>query len=117
MTFAYFRRKELFFTFFVGTIVFVRLALLVAANQIGFDAGIDFHHYMYGSILIVVAPLFRNVGLYAIGWGLLIDELMLFPTNATTWSGYFSPAFLVGTFLLVVFVYVFRRQFVSIFRT
>jgi len=44
---------------------------------------------MYGIVLIALGFALHNRVLYAIGWGLLVDELMIFPTHATTWQEYY----------------------------
>jgi hypothetical protein len=113
---AHLSRQDRFIVYFVATILIVRTSLLTLSLLTGFEESLLLPHYTYGSVLIVLAPLFRNMPLYAIGWGLLVDELMLFPTGATTWNDYFAPVFLFGTALLMLFVYTFRRQFVSVFR-
>ena len=99
-----------FFLIFIGTIVLIRIFLYVVPFHAPDIGSFDVHHYMYGIILLAVAYPLRSVLLYAVALALIVDELMLFPTGATTWEDYYSLAFISGTALLCALVYMLRAQ-------
>lgn len=65
---------DYFFLIFLGIIAGTRLLLIkkFPPSSIG---GIRLRHYMYGIVLIIIAFLIKNLTIYAIGFGLLIDEI------------------------------------------
>lgn len=64
------------------------------------------HHYMYGAATaLLAAVLFHSLLLYAIGWGLVVDEAVFVVTGGKTYREYFSAVSIVGTMLLIAVLY------------
>lgn len=106
---------DYFFLIFLGTIVFTRLLLIkpIAAPTI---KGFRVRHYMYGIALIILAFLIKNLSIYAIGFGLLVDELPVALVKGPghkeeQWRGcedYHSKWSIAGVLILIFLVYLFR---------
>jgi hypothetical protein len=103
------KREDTFFYIFLATILFTRIFLYFTHWSAGYIGPFRLHHYMYGIVLILLGLALRNVWIYGIGWGLVVDELMIFPTHATTWAEYYSPIFLIGTGVFAVTVFFLRK--------
>ena len=110
-------QPDYFFLIFLGTIAVTRLFLLTKKASPTIQ-GFRLRHYMYGLVLIVTAFLIDNLTVYAIGLGLLVDEippiLVKGPGHRDEhWRGYedyYSPWCVAGVFILVLIVYLFRSQ-------
>jgi hypothetical protein len=103
--------KDYFFLVFLLTIALTRLWLLINPISSPTIKGLRLHHYMYGLVIIIISLLFANLTLYAVGWGLLVDELIFLipnPTKPFHYKEYFSLKGLLGTLFLAVLVYIFR---------
>ena len=106
---------DYFFLIFLGTIAVTRVLLLskVAGPTI---KGFRVRHYMYGIILIIISFFIQNLPMYALGLGLLIDELppvlVKGPGHKSEyWRGcedYYSPWCVAGVMVLILIVYFFR---------
>ena len=106
-----------FFLFFLGTIVFTRFLLIEEMAHSPAVLKFQLHHYAYGIILVVIAFIYSNLTLYAIGSGLFIDELPQLITNSfKTWQDYYSRRSLMGVLLLSLLVYIFRTGIAAIMK-
>lgn len=107
---------EYFFLIFLGTIAVVRL--LLASREIIKPAigGFRLRHYMYGIALLAFAFLIDNLTAYAIGWGLMVDEVPLILVKGAghkdeSWRGnedYYTPWCVAGVLILMLITYLFR---------
>ena len=100
---------DTFFIIVLATIAITRIWLFkrpVGSPKIG---AFKLHHYMYGIIVIALGLAMKNLTLYAIGFGLVVDELplCLFKRGAS-WEEYESKKTFTAILVLLVFVYVFR---------
>ncbi len=107
---------DFFFLIFLGTIAITRA--LLATNKLGHPSIKSFRlrHYMYGVILIVFAFIIKNITIYAIALGLIVDEippiLVKGPGNKDErWRGcedYYTSWTVAGVLILTFLVYIFR---------
>lgn len=107
---------DYFFLIFLGTIAFTRLLLLakIAGPTI---KGFRVRHYMEGIVLIVLAYLIKDLTIFAIGFGLVIDELPVILAKGPGhkdehWRGcedYHTPWSTAGVFTLIFLTYLFRN--------
>ena len=113
---------DYFFLIILGTIVTIRFLLFV--RHLFFYhiktptlRGFRIHHYMYGIALAIIAVLIQNLTLYAIGFGLFIDEFLLvlikgLGTKYEDWresKDYYSKWSLLGALFFAVLVFLFRE--------
>lgn len=107
---------DYFFLIFAATIILIRLILFPRKGHSPTIYGIRLHHYMYGFALVVLSLIFSNLALYAIGLGLFVDELPQALTRKLVygWDVYYSPSMLFGVLFIVILVYIFRNQIVSV---
>ncbi len=106
---------DYFFLVFLGTIAATRLFLLskMAGPTL---KGFRLRHYMYGVVFIVFAFLIDNITVYAVGLGLLTDEIPLILVKGPGhreehWRGcedYYSPWCVAGVLILILAAYIFR---------
>ncbi|MBI5644687.1 hypothetical protein HY970_01160 [Candidatus Kaiserbacteria bacterium] len=107
-----YKNPDRFFLIFLCTILVTRMFLFLFRLHSPVIGEFPLHHYMYGFLLIVIGLARRSLPAYAIGWGLIVDELMMFPLQAKDWHDYFSPAFAAGTTLFSAIVFYFRSHIV-----
>ncbi|MDZ4229687.1 MAG: hypothetical protein U1C53_00965 [Candidatus Veblenbacteria bacterium] len=69
---------------------------------------------MYGAVLIILSLTTSNLTLYAIGLGLLVDELPQVVTGAWRWEDYYSAKYGLGMVALIVVIYLLRDHLVPI---
>lgn len=69
---------------------------------------------MYGIALVAVSLSISNLVLYAVGLGLLVDELTFLCINGKTHKDNYSAKSLVGTIALMMLAYLFREQLFGI---
>lgn len=109
--------EDYFFLIFLGTIALTRLLLIkkIAAPTI---KGFRLRHYMYGIVLVASAFIIKNPIFYAVGVGLLVDELpvalMKGPGHKDEyWKGceyYHSSWSFAGVLILALLVFIFRTE-------
>ncbi|MES2315131.1 MAG: hypothetical protein V4486_00120 [Patescibacteria group bacterium] len=112
---------DYFFLIFLGTIAISRLfvAFKVKAPTLG---SFRVRHYMYGVILILVAIFLKNITLFAISLGLILDELPVIlikgpGTKDEAWHGcedYKAAWCVAGVFILTLLVFVFRNSILGL---
>jgi hypothetical protein len=102
-----------FFIIFLATILLTRVFLYFVPFGAPDIGPLEVHHYMYGLILIAAGYALRNLLVYAVGFALVVDELMLFTTPARTWDEYYSLIFVGGTIVFTLLVYICREQIVQ----
>src|SRR3989338_11491260 len=93
-----------FFLIFIITIIITRVSLFIAglyasdADNLGVTLfGLRLHHYMYGLGLIPLGIVFAKVFLYALGWGLFVDELTYLLIGGQNHADNYSWISLAGT--------------------
>ena len=107
---------DYFFLIFLGTIAATRVFLFSSRMANPTIAGFRLRHYMFGIVLITAAFLVDNLIIYAVGLGLLADELPLIVIKGPGhreeyWRGledYHSPWCYSGVLVLIFVAYVFR---------
>lgn len=112
---------DYFFLIFLDTVATTRLFSLsgVAAPTI---KGFRIHHYMYGAVLIIFAFLINNLTLYAVGFGLVVDELPVVLVKGSGrkeeyWRGcedYHTKWCVAGVLVLILITYIFRNSIVGL---
>ena len=101
-----------FFFIFVVTVVIIRLFLFLCPFSSPTIKGFRIHHYMYGLIGIIIGLVIHSINLYAIGLGLFIDELTYIIIQGKDHKDNYSLVSLLGTFLFVATVFVFKDYLV-----
>ena len=112
---------EQFFLIFLGTIAVTRIVLLSKKGSPTIR-GFRLRHYMYGAVLITFSFLIHNLVVYAIGIGLLVDEIPLIFAKGPghreeDWRGlqdYFSPWCIASVLMLVFIIYIFRNAIAAL---
>ncbi len=93
---------KIFFLIIIATIVISRLFLWFLPKHGPVVAGLQLHHYMYGLMLILAYVFIQKPILFALGSGLVIDEIPLFFIYKTWdwpfdhWQQYFSWQSITG---------------------
>ncbi len=95
------KKHMTFFSIFLATIVISRVFLWIRPTSSPTVYGFRMHHYMYGIVLVVLGLAVRNKTVYAIGLGLLLDEVPLLMMGGSTYQEYFSAPSLVGVGALI----------------
>ena len=109
--------SDYFFFFFLGTIAVTRFILAFPKRPKTFIGGLHIRHYLYGIIVAGIVFFMKNTMLYAIGLGLIADELILVIAKGPglkdeQWRGcedYFTPWSVAAVFVITFFVFVFRN--------
>ena len=99
----------LFFLVFVGTIVVTRLVLLPKRILYPRVFGHHIHHFIYGIFILIIGVLASNLFLYAVGFGLFVDELPLVFTQKWNWNGYNSALCPVGEVGIIILAFLLRN--------
>lgn len=71
---------------------------------------------MFGIVGIILGLLTNFIFVYAIGWGLFIDELTYLLMRGKTHGDNYSKTSIVGTIIFIIIVFVLRNYFVLPFR-
>jgi len=106
---------DYFFLVFLGTVAVTRILVLMKVTGPTLK-GFRIHHYMYGVLFIVLGFVFKNITLYAIGFGWFVDELPIILAEGPAyknehWTGpydYGSKWYFVGVLILVFLIYLLR---------
>jgi len=109
---------NIFFCTFVLTILLTRLWLVTKPISSPTILGVRLHHYMYGLVIIAFSFFISNGFLYAVGLGLFIDELIFLlpnPTRPFHYKDYNSLKGRIGTLLLIILVFIFRKDIFGLF--
>ena len=118
----YMNTGDSFFFFFLGTIAVTRFILAFPKRPKTFIAGLRIRHYLFGIIAVLVGFLVKNAMIYAIGLGLIADELILVIAKGSglkdeQWRGcedYFTPWSVAAVFVITFLVFVFRDFLVGL---
>lgn len=104
-----------FFLIFFLTIIAVRVFLFLKPIPSPTVEGFRVHHYMYGVVLVVIGLLVHSIVVYAIGFGLFIDELTYLLIGGKTHTDNYSVKSLVGTGICIILVFIFREYLIPPF--
>jgi hypothetical protein len=75
--------------------------------------GIHLHHYMYGGVVLILSLIFSNVAIYAVGVGLIVDELPILLLGApVNWVSYKSMKFRQITIAFIIAIFFIRQMMV-----
>ena len=66
-----------FFLCYFGTIAITRLLLAPPQRPKIFIGGLHIRHYLFGIVLVLLGFFMKNTLVYAIGLGLIVDEIIL----------------------------------------
>lgn len=114
--------SDYFFLFFLGTIAITRF-LLISHKMAGPSVkGFRLRHYMLGVILVVFAFLVHNLTIYAIGLGLIVDEIPVFLVKGPGhkdeyWRGcedYHTRWSFAGVLVVILLFFIFRSAIVGL---
>jgi len=104
-----------FFLVFLTTILVTRLFIFLYPISAPTLGSFRIHHYMYGLIGIVFGILIHSVPLYAIGFGLFVDELTYLLIGGKTHADNYSKVSLTGTLFFIILVYILKDYLVRLF--
>ncbi len=104
-----------FFLIFLATILITRIFLFLRPIPSPTLGKFRTHHYMFGILGIVIGLFAHWLVVYAIGWGLFIDELMYLLMRGKNHEDNYSKISLIGTFLFIILVFILRNYFVMPF--
>jgi len=104
-----------FLSVFLFTVIVTRIFLYFHPTPSPTILGFRTHHYLYGIIGIIAGLFFHSLTIYAIGLGLLVDELTFILMRGTTHADNYSKTSLIGTAICTVLVIIFHRYFLIIF--
>ena len=99
-----------YFAIFLLTILITRGLLFVFPVASPTILQLRLHHWMYGLFLVGISFFISNVFVYAIGLGLVIDELTYIVMDGKTHQDNYSAMSVFGTIALIAVVYIFRQQ-------
>ncbi len=108
---------DYFYFFFLGTIAVTRVLLAFPKRPKSIIGKIHVRHYMWGIVLAVITFFIKNLTLYAIGLGLVADELAPLLIKGPgyrdeQWRGcedYFTAWSVAGAFLVALIVFLVRN--------
>ena len=108
---------DYFFFIFLGTIMVTRFVLAFPKRPKTFIAGLLIRHYLYGIVGAIIGFFIKNTMIYAIGLGLIADELILVVVKGPglkdkQWRGcedYFTPWSVAAVFVITFVVYLTRN--------
>lgn len=100
---------DYFFTIFLATVAITRLLIFIFPIPAPTFGKFRIHHYMYGLIGILMGIVFHSVLIYAIGFGLFVDELTYLLIGGKNHKDNYSKVSLLGTLFFVIIVFVFRE--------
>ncbi len=108
--------SDFFFVIFFATILITRLLLFIKPIPSPTVGHFRIHHYMYGVVLIMIGLIFHSVLLFAIGFGLFIDELTYLLMKGKNHEDNYSKVSLVGTLIFIILVFLLKDYLVILFR-
>lgn len=97
-----------FFIIFFVTIAVTRAFLFLFPISSPTIGKFRVHHYMYGILGILIGLLFQSLIVYAVGFGLFVDELTFLLMGGKTHEDNYSRISLFGTLFFVVLVFILR---------
>lgn len=104
---------DLFFIIFLATILVTRVALYFKPVPSPTIHEFRLHHYMYGTVLLIIGILITNLWCLAVGLGLFIDELPFLLIGGKTHADNYSVKSLVGVTVLVIVVFFLRGYIIK----
>ncbi len=104
-----------FFLIFLGTIIVTRLFLLFNPIASPTLKGVRTHHYMYGIIIVIIGIFLKESIVYAIGLGLIVDQLPYLITEREPFGDsrfnkdiYWRKKDLVLLLIFIILVFLFK---------
>ena len=102
--------KLYFFVIFIITIFITRIFLYILPIPSPTINNFRFHHYMYGLLLAPIGILLRNITIYAIGVGLVVDELGYLLIGGKTHKDNYSKSSVSILYIFVILIYLFKEK-------
>jgi hypothetical protein len=106
--------SDLFFIVFLATILVTRIALYIRPTASPTIDGFRLHHYMYGIVIAIIGVLCKNIVVFSIGLGLLIDEIPYLIIHGKTHKDNYSEKSLAGVLILTLIVLLARNFLIKI---
>lgn|ERR1039457_4974302 len=100
---------DLYFLLFFSTILVTRIVLFWRPFQSPTVKSIRLHHWMYGLALMAISFVFSTKPLFAIGFGLFVDELTFILMKGRTHKDNYSTRSIIGTIALIMIAYFLRK--------
>lgn len=104
-----------FFLIFLATIVVTRIFLYVRPVASPTISGFRLHHWMYGIVLGTIGFMSSSIWIFAIGIGLLVDELPYLLMKGKIHKDNYSARSLAGVLICSILVFIFKDSFISFF--
>lgn len=101
-----------FFIIFILTVIITRVLVFLFPISSPTFGKFRIHHYMYGIFGIILGLFFQSLIIYAVGWGLFIDELTYLLMRGKTHKDNYSKISLTGTLLFIVIILIFKDYLV-----
>lgn len=106
---------NMFFLIFATTILLTRIFLYLRPSPSPTFLGFRLHHWMYGLVLIPIGLWLNSLILYAVGFGLFVDELAFLLIRGNSHKDNYSILSLLGLTFFVVAVFFMRHYLVASF--
>jgi len=113
------KRKDLFYLIFFLTILIIRISIFLVPNIDIKFFDLVIHHFWFGILLISISIFIqkkynlKKIYTFAIGLGLVIDELIFILLGAGGDKIYWGLLPLLGTILLVIGIFLIRKKIIS----
>ena len=104
-----------FFLIFLVTILITRLFLFLRPIPAPTIGKFRTHHYMFGILGIFIGFFMHWLVIYAIGWGLFVDELTYLLIKGKNHEDNYSTISLMGTLIFIILIFIFRNSLVNLF--
>ena len=106
----------MFFVVFSSTIAATRVFMWMRPTHSPTIKGLRLHHYMYGLVAVPVSIVVDSLTLYAVGVGLIIDELTwLMRGGKYEIKHYMNGVSLTGNAVFALAVFFFRDYFIAVY--
>lgn len=102
--------SDIFFLLVLATVVVARLLLFFKPISSPTVWGLRLRHWMYGVVGILLGLTIQCLPIYAIGFGLWIDELSYIIIGGRTHRDNYSAASIGGTIILIFLTFAFRAE-------
>jgi hypothetical protein len=102
----------LFFLIFVTTVFITRVFVFIRPVPAPTIFAVRLHHYMFGLVGILLAFIFNSLVIYAVGFGLFVDELTFLLMRGKNHEDNYSKVSLWGTVGFVILVFILKHYLI-----
>ena len=110
------KKENLFYILLILTIISIRLGVfLIPEVDVSF-IGLNIHHFWFGVIIVLIALIvpkkydWVKIVLYAIGLGLIVDQLVFMLLGAGKDAQYWALPSLFGAIIIALIILPFRQK-------